>query len=148
MTVTLSFAISDAPTKPVKLKDDSGTFTVKVTNTAAQQLAGTVLVKPQAPATLDWFAIAGEATRRYPPGDSEKVAVTIAPPPNTTPATYSVRIDAKGEDVPDEDYTDGPEVQFVVPEPKPPVPWWRKYWWVFAIVLLIIVLPIVLIAVF
>jgi hypothetical protein len=147
MTVTPSFAISDAPTKPVKLEGGRATVTVKVTNTATQAITGTVLVKPQAPATLAWFAIAGEATRSYPPGGTQDVGVEIAPPAGTTPASYAVRIDAKNEVLSDEDYTDGPLVQFVVPEPRPPVPWWRKYWWVWAIALAIVVLAIVAIVV-
>jgi hypothetical protein len=138
-----SFTVTDAPAEPVELEGDRGTFTVKVTNTSAQERVGTVLVVPQAPATLDWFAIAGEATRVYPAGKVEQVTITIEVPAGTIAATYAVQVDAKSETVPDEDYTDGPLVAFVVPEPRKPVPWWRRYWWVFAIALAIVVLGIV-----
>ena len=147
MTAVLSVTVTDAPAKPVKLEAGRGAFAVKVTNTSAEERVGTVVVVPQAPATLDWFAIAGEATRVYPAGGSETVTVQIAPPTGTTPATYAVQVDAKSETVPDEDYTDGPVVPFVVPEPHKPVPWWRRYWWVFAITLAIILLAIVAVVV-
>ena len=143
-----SFVFSEEPAKPVKVEGGAATVSVKVTNTAAGEKVGTVLVEPEAPAALDWFAIAGEATRPYAPGASETVAVGITVPAGTPPATYGFQLDAKAEDLPDEDYTNGPRVQFVVPQPKPPVPWWRRYWWVFAIVAAVVLLPIVLIAVF
>ena len=142
-----SFVFSEEPKDPVKLEGGAATVSVKVTNTANEEKVGTVLVEPEEPATLEWFAIAGEATRSYAAGASETVAVEIAAPAGTTPGGYAFQFDAKAEDLPDEDYTNGPRVQFVLPEPKPPLPWWRRYWWVFAIALLIVVLPIVLIAV-
>ena len=141
-----SFVFSEEPAKPVKVEGGAATVSVKVTNTAAEEKVGTVLVEPEAPALLDWFTIAGEATRRYPSGASESVAVGIAVPAGTTPATFAFQLDAKAEDNPDEDYTNGPRVQFVVPAPKPPVPWWRKYWWVFAIAAVIVLLAIVVVA--
>lgn len=145
MTATRSFTVTDAPAKPVALEGGRGTFTVKVTNTSDQERVGTVVVVPQAPATLEWFAIAGEATRVYPAGGPETVTIGIEVPTGTTPATYAVQVDAKSETIPDEDYTDGPVVPFVVPEPKPPVPWWRRYWWVFAIALAIVVAAVIVV---
>lgn len=142
-----SFVFSEEPTEPVELEDGAATVSAKVTNTGTSEIVGRVLVRPEHPAVHEWFAIAGDETRTYAAGASETVAVRIAVPAGTTPATYAFQLDAKAEHLSDEDYTNGPRVQFVVPEPKPPVPWWRKYWWVFAIALLIIVLPIVLIAV-
>ena len=147
MTAMQSFSVTDAPAEPVELEGDRGSFTVKVTNTSAQERVGTVLVVPQTPATLEWFAIAGEATRVYPPGRSEQVTIGIGVPAGTPPATYAVQVDAKSETIPDEDYTDGPVVPFVVPEPRKPVPWWRRYWWVFAIVVAIVLLAVVAIVV-
>ena len=140
-----SFVFSEEPTKPVKVEGGAARVSVKLTNTATQEKLGTVLVEPESPALLDWFTIAGEATRPYAPGASETVAVGITVPAGTSPATYAFQLDAKAEDLPDEEYTNGPRVQFVVPQPKPPVPWWRRYWWVFAIVAAIVLLAIVVV---
>jgi hypothetical protein len=140
-----SFVFSEEPTKPVKVEDGVAKVSVKLTNTATQEKVGTVLVEPESPALLDWFTIAGEATRTYAPGDTEDVMVGVAVPPGTTPATYAFQLDAKAEDNPDEDYTNGPRVQLVVRQPKPPVPWWRRYWWVFAIVVAIVLLAILVV---
>jgi len=142
-----SFVFSEQPAEPVKVEGGAATVSVKVTNSAAGEKVGTVLVEPEAPATLDWFTIAGDATRSYAPGATEIVAVGITVPAGTTPASYAFQLDAKAEDLPDEDYTNGPRVQFVVPPPKPPVPWWRRYWWVFAIAAAIVLLAIVVVVV-
>ena len=140
-----SFVFSEEPTKPVKVEGGAAKVTVKLTNTATQQKIGTVLVEPESPALLDWFTIAGEATRPYAPGATEDFSVASAAPAGTAPATYAFQLDAKAEDNPDEDYTNGPRVEFVVPKPKPPVPWWRRYWWVFAIVAAIVLLAIIVV---
>ena len=141
-----SFVFSEEPAKPVKVEGGAATVSVKVTNTAAAEKVGTVLVEPEAPAVLDWFAIAGDATRPYAPGASETVAVGITVPAGTPPSTYAFQLDAKAEDLPDEDYTNGPRVQFEVPKPRPPLPWWRRYWWVFAIAAAIVLLAILVVA--
>jgi hypothetical protein len=140
-----SFVFSEEPAKPVKVRDGAATVDVKVTNTAGEEKVGTVLVEPEAPATFDWLTIAGEATRSYAPGATEDVAIAIAVPAGTAPATYAFQLDAKAEDNPDEDYTNGPRVQFEVPKPRPPLPWWRRYWWVFAIAAAIVLAAILVV---
>ena len=51
-----SFVFSEEPAKPVKIEGGAATIDVKVTNTAAGEKVGTVLVEPEPPAVLDWFA--------------------------------------------------------------------------------------------
>jgi hypothetical protein len=105
-----------------------------VTNSSADEISGRLLATPQDPAKPEWFSIVGEATRDFAPGAAEQALVQITVPPGTTPATYSVRLDAVAEANPDEDFTEGPTVSFDVTLPKPPEPWWKKWWWVFLIV--------------
>lgn len=104
-----------------------------VTNTSADELSGRLLATPQDPAKPEWFSIDGEATREFAPAAAEQVRLGIHVPAGTPPATYSVRLDAVSEVNPDEDFTEGPSVSFDVALPKPPVPWWKRFWWIFVI---------------
>jgi hypothetical protein len=107
------------------------------------------MAKPQAPAESSWFTFAEGATRTYQPGAVMSVATTITVPAGTPAGTYTFRLDAKAEDNPDEDYTEGPSAQFIVAAAPKPVPWWKRYWWIIAIVAVVligIVLAIVLLS--
>jgi len=142
-----SFTISPPPGDPPTLQNNTGKVTFTVTNTATRTVSGTVMAKPTAPAQESWFSFAEGATRNYQPGAVMSVATTITVPAGTAEGTYTFRLDAKAEDNPDEDYTEGPSAQFILPAPPKPVPWWKRYWWIIAIaavVLIGIVLAIVL----
>jgi hypothetical protein len=136
-----SFTVTVAK-KKVKL-DRSGAarspFTV--TNTSAQPLKGRLLTRPGAPANPEWFSIVGESVRDFAPNVPDQVVVQLNVPPGTTPGSYSFRLDAVSQVIPDEDFTDGPSVAFDVkppPQPRKPIlPWILVA--VGAIVLLIII---------
>jgi hypothetical protein len=113
-----------------------------VTNTSADALSGRLLATPQDPAKPEWFSIVGEATREFAPGAAEQALIQINVPAGTPPATYSVRLDAVSEVNPDEDFTEGPSVSFDVTLPAPPMPWWKKYWWIFLIIGLVVLIGI------
>ena len=134
-----SFTISPPPGEVPTLQGNTGTITFTVTNTATRTVDGTVLAKPTAPAEESWFSFPDGATRTYQPGAVMSVATTVTAPPGTPAGTYTFRLDAKAEDNPDEDYTEGPSAQFVVPETPRPVPWWKRYWWIAAIVAVVLV---------
>jgi hypothetical protein len=122
-----SFTVTAAK-KKVKL-DRSGaarsSFTV--TNTSAQTLKGRLLIRPGAPARPEWFSIVGESVRDFAPNVSAQVVVELNVPAGTTPGSYSFRLDAVSQVLPDEDFTDGPSVAFEVkppPQPRKPIlPW-------------------------
>jgi hypothetical protein len=137
-----SFTVTAAGQK-VKL-DGTGSAEAQytVTNTSADELNGRLLATPQDPAKPDWFSIVGEATRDFAPGAAEQARVQIKVPVGTPPATYSVRLDAVSEANPDEDFTEGPSVSFDVALPKPPEPWWKKWWWVFLIIGIVVLIGI------
>jgi eukaryotic-like serine/threonine-protein kinase len=109
--------------------DDSGeakaSFTV--TNTTPQARRGHLVARPREPAKPDWFAVAGESVRDFGPNGAERVVAQLKVPPDSTPGSYSFRLDAISEADPDEDFTEGPTVAFQVPEPpkkKKRFPWW------------------------
>lgn len=144
-----SFTISPPPGDPPTLQGNTGKVTFTVTNTATRTIDGTVLVKPQPPAEESWFAFAEGATRTYQPGAVQSIATTITVPAGTPAGTYTFRLDAKAEDNPDEDYTEGPEAQFVVADAPEPPPWWKRYWWIAviaAVVLIGIVVAVLLLS--
>jgi hypothetical protein len=123
-----SFTITAAGTR-VNL-DSSGTARAQftVTNTTPQSLKGRLLTRPAAPASPDWFTIAGESIRDFGPDSAEQVVVQLAVPTGSPPGAYSFRLDAVSQAEPDEDFTEGPSVAFdVAPAPAPPkkkFPWW------------------------
>ena len=95
-----------------------------VTNTSAQTLRGRLLTRPGAPAKPEWFSIVGESVRDFAPSVPAQIVVQLAVPPGTTPGSYSFRLDAVSQVLPDEDFTDGPSVAFEVkPPPQPKKPW-------------------------
>ena len=144
-----SFTISPPAGDPPTLQGNTGKVTFTVTNTATRSVSGTVMAKPTAPAEESWFSFAEGATRTYQPGAVMSVATTITVPAGTAEGTYTFRLDAKAEDNPDEDYTEGPSAQFIVAAAPKPVPWWKRYWWIIAIVAVVligIVLAIVLLS--
>jgi hypothetical protein len=134
-----SFTISAPPGETPTLQGNTGKVTFTVTNTATRTVDGTVMAKPTAPAEESWFSFPEGATRTYQPGAVMSVATTVTVPPGTPTGTYTFRLDAKAEDNPDEDYTEGPSAQFIVPAAPKPVPWWKRYWWIAVIVAVVLI---------
>jgi hypothetical protein len=127
--------------------DSSGTAKASftVTNTGAQALRGRLLTRPSDPAKPEWLSIVGEPVRDFAPNAAEQVVVQLDVPPNSTPGSYSFRLDAVSEADPDEDFTEGPSVAFDIAAPPPPAK--KKFpWWILAVVgavLLLIIIAVV-----
>jgi hypothetical protein len=140
-----SFTVTAAK-KKVKL-DRSGaarsSFTV--TNTSAQPHKRRLLTRPDAPAPPEWFSIVGESVRDFAPTVPAEVVVQLSVPAGTTPGSYSFRLDAVSQVLPDEDFTDGPSVAFEVkPPPEPRKPWLP--WALIAVGVLIVLIIIGVVA--
>jgi hypothetical protein len=134
-----TFSISPPPGAPLALSGGTGTLSFTITNTAAMSATGSAVIIPTAPTTLDWYAVNGDNTRTFPAGGVESFAITITAPPGTVAGAYGFRLDAKSEANPEEDYTEGPAVQFTVPAAPKKVPWWKKYWWILVIAAVVII---------
>jgi len=134
-----TFSISPPPGAPLTLSNGTGTLNFTVTNTSQASATGSAVIVPSPPTTLDWYAVGGDNTRTFPAGGVQSFPVTITTPPGTAAGTYGFRLDAKSEANPEEDYTEGPAVQFMVPTPPKPVPWWKKYWWIIAIAAVVLI---------
>jgi hypothetical protein len=98
-----------------------------VTNTSGQTLKGRLITRPSAPANLEWFSLVGDSVRDFAPNVPAQIVVQLNVPPGSPPGSYSFRLDAVSQVLPDEDFTQGPSVSFEIkppPEPrKPIVPW-------------------------
>ena len=112
-----------------------------VANTSAQTLKGRLLTRPSAPANLEWFSIVGDSVRDFAPNVPAQIVVQLNVPPGSPPGSYSFRLDAVSQVLPDEDFTEGPSVAFEIkppPEPRKPIlPWILVI--VGAIILLVII---------
>jgi hypothetical protein len=128
-----SFNVTTASEKVHLDATGAGQAQYTVTNTSPDTLSGRLLGVAQDPAETAWLSIVGESTREFAPGAAEQVILQVRVPAGTPPATYSARLDAVSELQPDEDFTEGPTVSFEVSLPAPPVPWWKKYWWIWVI---------------
>jgi hypothetical protein len=124
---TPSFTVTTGKTK-VKL-DRSGTAraTFTVTNTSAQTLRGRLLARPGGQSSPDWFSVVGESVRDFAPNAPAQIVVQLSVPAATPPGSYSFRLDAVSQVLPDEDFTEGPLVTFEIKPPpkprKPIIPW-------------------------
>jgi hypothetical protein len=124
---TPSFTVTTGKAK-VKL-DRSGTArsTFTVTNTSAQALRGRLLARPGAQTSPDWLMVVGESVRDFAPNAPAQIVVQLTVPQGTPPGSYSFRLDAVSQVLPDEDFTEGPTVTFEIKPPpkprKPLIPW-------------------------
>lgn len=109
--------------------DASGTgeASFTVTNVGSLTLDGRLLPKALDLARAEWFSVVGESVRRFVPAAAERVIVQVRVPVSTAPGSYSFRLDAISQVIPDEDYTEGPAVSFDVPKPLPRR---RSHWWI------------------
>jgi len=131
-----SFTVTTASEKVALDESGAARTPFTVTNTSPQALRGQLLVRPLGTAKPDWFKVLGESVRDFDPDGAQQVVVELKVPPNTTPASYSFRLDAVSEDDPDEDFTEGPSVSFEVKAPPPPPKKKKKKfpWWILAII--------------
>jgi len=120
-----------------------------VTNTSAQTLKGRMLTRPSDSGSPEWFSVVGESVRDFAPNAAEQVVVQVNVPPTAPAGAYAFRLDAVSAVDPDEDFTEGPSVEFDVegqPPPKKKFPW--VPWWILAIVGGVVLLIIIAVIVF
>ena len=104
--------------------EGKGEIAFTVTNSTERSLRGSAKISPQDSTKADWFSIAGEMERDYPPKATQQVAVKIAVPPGTPAGKYPFRLIVSSTANPNDDYGEGPLVVFESVEIKKPFPWW------------------------
>jgi PASTA domain len=96
--------------------DQSGhaEVTLTVTNTSGRNLRGRAKVVPQDPNQASWFKIAGNAERDFTIGATLQFTVRIDVPKDAKRGKYAFRLDALSTELPDEEYTQGPNISIPV----------------------------------
>jgi len=115
------------PTNTVVLnKHRRGQAAFALTNISGQPRRARLLLVPKDPQAGPWLSLEGQPTRELAIAETQEARVDIAVPADAPAGTYSFRLDAAREDLPDEDYAEGPAVTLRVPEaePKPGFPRW------------------------
>jgi hypothetical protein len=123
------FAITVANTTVQLPESRQGEVIFTVSNTSGQQLEGRANISTTAPASVEWFQLAGDIKRSFASDETHQSQVQIAVPPDAQPGSYSLYLEMIGVENPDEQYSRGPTVQVEVPaaakEPAgTPFPWW------------------------
>ncbi|MGH9756008.1 MAG: hypothetical protein ACREA2_24775, partial [Blastocatellia bacterium] len=106
--------------------DGRGEITFTVTNGSESLLRGQLRVTLLGSTKGEWLNIAGETERAFSPNATQQVIVKIATPPGAPAGKYQFRLDAISVINPDDDFTEGPTIDFEVKmteASKKPFPW-------------------------
>lgn len=121
------FAIT-AATNTVLLDDNrQGLTSFTVSNTTSHALRGRAHIVAQPATAGSWLTLVGQTEREFVGSGSQQYVVQISVPPTATAGDYTFRLDVVDLANPDDNFSEGPTVKFVVPAPVPtkrPFPWW------------------------
>jgi hypothetical protein len=105
-----------------------GSVTYTVSNVSGQLRRGRARPVAASPAQASWLSVEGDAERNFPPNGTHQYTVRVAVPPATPPGRFTFGLDMVSVENPDEEWSQGPQVGFVVAAPsqqvKKPFPWW------------------------
>jgi hypothetical protein len=121
------FAITTA-TNTVSLDGNrQGQTSFTVSNTTGHAIRGRTHLVIQPSNAEPWLRMQGEEERDFANAGSQQYVVQITVPPATAAGDYTFRLDVVDLANPDDNFSEGPTVKFVVPAPVPtkkPFPWW------------------------
>jgi len=112
------FAITAATNSVPLDSNHQGQTSFTVSNTTAQTIRGHARLWTQPAVASSWLSLLGEAERDFARDQSQQYAVHIAAPPTAPTGDYTFRLDMVDVANPDENFSQGPTVKFVVPMPK------------------------------
>ena len=100
------------------------------------------LPKGQEPKETKWIRVEGNAEREFDVTTTEQFTVSVDVPKDAAPGKYSFRFDAQNVNNTDEEYTQGPSINFSIlapvgPTPGPKVPLWLILLLVFVLLVII-----------
>ncbi|MBO0790120.1 MAG: hypothetical protein J2P36_04130 [Ktedonobacteraceae bacterium] len=121
------FAIT-AATNTVSLNSSrQGQISFTVSNMTTRVIHSRAHVATQPESLGVWLVLQGEADRDFASAGSQQYAVQITVPPSAPAGDYTLRLDVVDLSNPDDEFSEGPTVRFVVappPSAKKPFPWW------------------------
>ncbi|HXJ93707.1 MAG TPA: PASTA domain-containing protein [Terriglobia bacterium] len=112
-----------------------GEVAFTVSNTSGRPLRGRAKLVPLDSTPKSWLTIAGESERDFPAGGVQQFTVQVAVPSESKEGRYVFRLDAVAVQNPDEDYTQGPAIAFVLAKQEKAK---RFPWWIPALAVLVI----------
>ena len=127
------FAIT-AATNSVSLNSTrQGQASFTISNTTTQHVRSRARVVAPSATAESWLKLLGEAERDFASQESQQYIVQIAVPPNAPAGEYAFRLDMVDVANPDDNFSEGPTVKFIVPVIAPPA---RKpfSWWIIAVI--------------
>lgn len=102
-----------------------------VSNLSGRLIRGRAIAKALNPISQPWLSIEDDAERSFQPNGSQPYTAKIKVPVGAPGGDYRFQLDMIEVSNPDETYTNGPAVSFVVPpppveekKPKQKFPWW------------------------
>jgi hypothetical protein len=142
---TSPFTITTGSNTVVLNSSRQGEAAFTATNISGRPLRGRGELLPLGQTAAGWLTIVGEAERDFGIAAAQQYAVQVAVPLDAAPGLYTFRLDMVGVDNPDENFTQGPVVQFqVLPPPPPPPPPQPFPWWIVAVVAGVIVIGVII----
>lgn len=121
------FAITAATNTVLLDSSRQGQTSFTVSNTTTRSARGRARVVPISATAGPWLTLLGEAERDFASSSTQQYTVQISVPPGAPANDYTFRLDMVDLANPDEDFSEGPSVRFVVAPSVPvkkPFPWW------------------------
>lgn len=133
-----AFAITASATEPQRV-DASGeaSFVFTVSNALGRPVRARATVTPEGDTRREHVGVTGEVERDFAADGTQSWSVRVRVPPETPPGTYAFHLLVASVSNPDDEYADGPRVQFVVAAKEAPRPF---PWWIVALVAGVVVL--------
>jgi len=121
------FAITAATNTVLLDNNRQGQTSLTVSNTTPHAIRGRAHIVAQQTTAGSWLTLLGETERDFPGSGSQQYVVQITVPPGASAGDYTFRLDVVDLANPDDNFSEGPTVKFVVPALVPvkkPFPWW------------------------
>src|SRR5690242_7649716 len=114
---TSPFTITAGSNTVVLNNNRQGEAAFTATNISGRALRGRGELLPLGQTAAGWLSISGDAERDFAIAAAQQYSVQVAVPLDVAPGLYTFRFDMVGVDNPDENFTQGPVVQFQVLPP-------------------------------
>src|SRR5579885_1718060 len=125
--MTSPFAITAATNTVLLDNNRQGLTSYTVTNTTSHAIRGRAHIVALQTTSVPWLTLVGRTEREFAASGSQQYVVQISVPPGAAAGDYTFRMDMVDLADPDDNFSEGPTVKFVVPAPVPvkkPFPWW------------------------
>ena len=118
-----------------------GETTYAVFNATGAPIRGRADLKADNPAAQGWVSLVGDAQRDFPIAGASSYTVQITVPDDAPQGSYSFHLDMVGVERPEEYFTSGQVVTFVVPAPVVKT---KKFpWWILAVAGGVVVIAVI-----